>query len=133
MADKDFVHEFLATWVGGMMAEDTQALPDGSGFAVMSMPLTKDHWLTAELAPDDPYEEPPMPLRTGTAVVRDETGRSREDWAEMVRAAARWAVRASTMRGTETDFDPDAMVQNMVVGMLGYWTPDGLSHLDEIR
>ena len=35
------------------------------------------------------------------------------------------------MSGLDDDFDPDALVQNMVVGMLGYWTYDGFSHLDE--
>lgn len=28
--------------------------------------------------------------------------------------------------------DPDAVLQNLVVGFLGYWTPDGLSDLDMV-
>ena len=41
--------------------------------------------------------------------------------------AAKYAVVGATMRGKDTDFDPDALVQNMVVGLLGYFTHDGLS------
>jgi len=103
----------LADAVGGTI-EHVERLPDGSGAAVLSMPLPADHWLT-----QPGYNEPPMPFRRGT----DDP--ERQDWAEKIRAAARYAVRASTMNGTEDDFDPDAMVQNMVVGMIGYFTPDG--------
>ena len=47
--------------------------------------------------------------------------------AQAVRAAIKYAIRGATMCGQEMDFDPDAMVQNMIVGLLGYWTADGLS------
>lgn len=94
-------------------------LPDGSAFAIESMPLPKDHWLYAE---DD--EPPPMGLRCGTS------HRLRRDLVKHVQEAAQYAVRAATIRGTEDDFDPDALVQNMVVGLLGYSTPDGLSDED---
>ena len=63
-----------------------------------------------------------MPFRMGTADPR------RQDFNELVRAAAKYAIRSATMNGQENDFDPDAMVQNFVVAMLGYHTPDGLSH-----
>ena len=93
----------------------------------MSLPLPKDHWLTKPGC-----NEPPAPFRLGTA----EDGsnilpriKTREEFAQKIREATRYAVRASTMNGKVDDFDPDAVVQNMVVGMLGYWTPDGLSHL----
>jgi len=99
---------------GGKITE-VGSLPDGSGFATASFPLPKDHWLTA-----DGDNVPPMPMRMGTGLLRDEA-------ASQVRAAARYAIRASTWNGKESDFDPDAMVQNFVVGMLGYWTPSGLS------
>ena len=88
-------------------------LPDGSGAFVMSWPLPKDHWLYA-----DHDNEPPMPMRVGV-------GPERDALAAQVRAAARYAVRGATMNGKAMDFDPDALVQNMVVGLLGYWTPDG--------
>lgn len=98
----------------------TTILPDGSAFDVMSLPLPKDHWIYATDA-DGFHEPPPMPFRMGYADPR------REQFNEMVRAAARYAIKASTMNGQDSDFDPDAMVQNFVVGMLGYHTPDGLS------
>lgn len=107
----------LAENAGGTI-ETVGALPDGSGFAMMTLPLPKDHWLTAE-----GHNEPPMPLRIGT----DDP--SRAVMVEQVRSAARYAVRASTDNGKIVDFDPDAMVQNMIVGLLGYFTPDGTSQL----
>ena len=58
---------------------------------------------------------PPMPMRVGL-------GSKRNELADQVKAAARYAIRASTMNGKEMDFDPDAMVQNMIVGLLGPWT-----------
>lgn len=91
-------------------------LPDGSGAATMSFPLPKDHWLT-----QPGYNEPPMPFRIGT----DDP--ARREWVEKIRLAAKYAVRAATMNGALDDFDPDALVQNMVVGMVGYFTVDGLS------
>lgn len=104
---------------GGKVKEIGQ-LPDGSGFMTASFPLPKDHWLYAKDA-DGFYSAPPMPFRMGTDDVRH------QEFCAMVTAAARHAVRASTMGGQESDFDPDAMVQNFIVGMLGYHTPDGLS------
>lgn len=99
---------------GGQVGEITR-LPDGSSYAVVSFELPSDHWLTAEGA-----NVPPMPLRMAN-------GPARQAMAEKVQTAARYAVRASTRNGAEEDFDPDAMVQNMVVGLLGYWTEDGAS------
>jgi len=98
-------------------------LPDGSGFMTASFPLPKTHWLYAE--PANGFDAPPMPLRMGSSDPR------RQKLNAMVREAARYAVRAATMRGRDEDFDPDALVQNMVVGLLGYHTADGLSGLDE--
>lgn len=113
----------------GGKVEEAFALPDGSGGAVVSFPLPQNHWLYGHDDKPIPgysftYNAPPMPFRMGTDDPR------REEWASKIRLAARYAVRASTMDGKEEDFDPDAMVQNMVVGMLGYWTPDGLTDDD---
>lgn len=94
--------------------DEVTKLPDGSAFATMSFPLPKDHWLYKE-----GYNEPPMPLRMGTDFVY------RNELAAKITEAAKYAVRASTMNGKIIDFDPDAMIQNFVVGMIGYWTPDG--------
>ena len=96
--------------------EEAGLLPDGSGFAVMTMPLPKDHWLYA-----DHDNIPPMPFRRGT----DEP--SRQKWVKMIEAAGRYAVRCATMNGQEMDFDPDALIQSLIVGMVGYYTPTGRS------
>lgn len=87
-------------------------LPDGSAFATASLPLPKDHWIYEECG------EPPMPWRIGVSEERDAKARQ-------ITEAVRYAVRASTMSGKESDFDPDAMVQNVIVGLLGYWTLTG--------
>lgn len=63
-----------------------------------------------------------MPLQVGLSEERDQL-------ASAITEAARYAVRASTMNGQEKDFDPDAMVQNMIVGLIGYWTSTGESRL----
>jgi hypothetical protein len=97
-------------------AEWCARLPDGSGAAVVSFPLPDNHWLTAE------HENvPPMPFRMGTDDPR------RTEWKNAIRDAGKYAVRCATMNGADNDFDPDALVQNLVVGMIGYFTPDGFS------
>jgi hypothetical protein len=83
-------------------------------FAIMSMPLPKDHWLY-----DPAPNVPPMPFRMGTDDPR------RESFVEAIRAAGKHAMRAASINGTEADLDPDALVQNFIVGMLGYFSPDG--------
>jgi hypothetical protein len=102
----------MAASLGGTIQE-TGRLPDGSGFATMSLPLPKDHWIYA-----DRVDDPPAPMRIGRGADRDKL-------AAQIREAARYAVRGATMNGREMDFDPEALVQNMIVGMLGYWTEDG--------
>lgn len=98
------------------MTEPTMpVLPDGSSYFTMSLPLPDDHWLT-----QPGHDDPPMPMRMGC-------GAQRNRLADMIRAVTRYAVRASTMNRRDMDFDPDAMVQNMIIGLLGYWTEDGLS------
>jgi hypothetical protein len=94
-------------------------LPDGSGCFTASFPLPRDHWLY------EPTGEPPAPWRVGE-------GERRSDLAGHITQAARYAIKASTMSGLDDDFDPDALVQNMLVGMLGYWTHDGHTHADDI-
>lgn len=124
----------VASNLGGKI-EEVGRLPDDSGFAVISMPLPADHWSTQD---DGKFEPPPMPFRMGTherIIVAMNDGRlrdfseslSREQCADRIRAAGRYAYRAATMKGKETDLDPDALIQNLVVGLLGYWTDTGLS------
>ncbi len=118
MSTKDTLDR-LAKDLGGEI-EEVCALPDGSGFATMTMPLPKDHWLH-----EGAYPVPPMPFRMGKGDPR------RKAMEEAIWAAAKYAVRASTMRGQDMDFDPDALCQNMVVGMLGYHTPNALAGDDD--
>lgn len=106
--------KWLVEGAGGKVTEGPTALPDGSGFILASFPLPKDHWIYQATG------EPPMPFRRGTSDPQ------RAAWAEKIQEAGRYAIRGSTMSGKEMDFDPDAMLRNLVVGMLGYWTPTGL-------
>lgn len=101
--------------------DEVGSLPDGSGFAVVSMSLPGSHWLYAKT---EDYEPPPMLLRCGTDHVQH------EKLCRAVWAAAKYAVRAATMNGKLQDFDPDALCQSMVVGLLGYHTSNGLSSDD---
>jgi hypothetical protein len=102
---------------GGKLEESVGPLPDGTGAATASFPLPEGHWYKAK-----GHNVPPMPFRCGEDDVA-----LREELEESCREAARFAVRASTMNGTARSTDPDALVQNFVVGMLGYHTSDGLS------
>lgn len=88
-------------------------LPDGSAF-----PLPKDHWIY-QTDSNGFCLPPPMPLRMPL-------GAKRYEIAEMIREATKYAVRASTRSGRDMDFDPDAMCRNMIVGLIGYYTSDGL-------
>jgi len=88
-------------------------LPDGSGVMVASTELPKDHWLYEE-----GFDEPPAGLRVGLSP-------EREELVKKVREAGKYAVRASTMNGKDPNWDPDAVVQNFIVGLLGYFTHDG--------
>lgn len=129
---------------GGGTVKSITLIPTTDGgthsSATVSFPLPKDHWLYED---NDDANAPPMPFKCGfddkaelvvihpdTPPVRDYMAAmhmTREEFAEHIRAAARYAVRASTMHGKNPDFDPDAMVLNVVVGMLGYWTSNGLT------
>ena len=104
----------------GGTVEEMGALPDGSGFATASFPLPENHWLTA---PGNNCA-PPMPLRMGTDHMQH------EDMVKAIWAAAKYALRSATMNGTE-EMDPDALCQNMVVGLIGYHTHDGTSRLED--
>ena len=79
--------------------------------------LWKIHWLYAPNEyKDGEYEPIDLPKPILTHALRD-----------AVVAAVRYAVRGATMRGQETDFDPDALVQNAVYALCGaYTTPPQL-------
>ena len=108
--------------------ESVMILPDGSAFGVMSFRLPDDHWIYAPNEyRDGEYEPIDLPKPILTHQLRD-----------AVVAAVRYAVRGATMRGQETDFDPDALVQNAVYALCGpYTTPPqrtwvGLTDEDDI-
>ena len=90
---------------------DFTVLPDGSAFGTVSLPLPKNHWLY-QPCPDGWDEErdcaPDRPRPILSHAQRD-----------AVIAAGRYAVRGATMCGKESDFDPDALVQNLVVALCG--------------
>lgn len=131
MSNEKHPVEQIAEASGGKIT-DAGALPDGSGYAVISIPLSKDHWIYG----GEPGEPPPAPFRVGVGdkvIIRCGDSEfeqlTRGQLADRIRSAGRYAVRAATTRGTDMDFDPDALLQNLIVGMLGYWTEDGYSHL----
>jgi hypothetical protein len=101
---------------------DCIILPDGSAFGCMSFPLPVDHWIYT--TDDYGYTGPP-PM-----TFRMRAGVDRKEMENKIRIAAQYAVKASTQCGKDNDFDPDALVQNMIVGMLGYFTLDGLADED---
>jgi hypothetical protein len=107
----------LAQNAGGKI-DSVERLPDGSGIALMSMPLPEDHWLTKD---QDKSNIPPMPFRMGIMHP------CRKGYEEALRAAGRYAVRCATLNGTIDDFDPDALINNLIVGFLGYHSGNGLS------
>ena len=101
-------------------------------FGTMSLPLPENHWIHKQ--PGVTFNAPPMPFRVGSKElieikIGDRNGfiLSREQFAQAIRVAGRYAVKSATMDGEDNDFDPNALVLNLVVGFLGYWTENGLS------
>lgn len=95
------------------MTESTK-LPDGSGFVCASLPHPKDHWLLCDNTDLPPFRMGKYhPCRKG--------------FEQALRDAGKYAIRRATMNGKEKDFDPDALLQNLIIGFLGYHTEDGLS------
>jgi hypothetical protein len=82
-----------------------------SGFAVVSFPLPEDHWLYApNVGGWDATRGCPADL---PLPVLDNSHR------EAVKQAVRWALRGATMNGTESNFDPDALVLNAAYALCG--------------
>ena len=107
--------EDLADATGGAVTGVT-VLPDGTGFATLSTPLREDHWLyeTDALAPG--YSGPsPMPMAGNC---HDPLRLILQDHLQV---AARYGVRSATSCGREDDFDPDALVRNVEIGLFGYY------------
>jgi len=116
-AVRNLIHD-----LGGEVVDGPVVLPDDSGFITASFPLPKSHWLT-----QPGQNVPPIPLLQGT------NHPGRQWWSEALRAAGKYALRCATMNGTEVDLDPDALLQNLVVGFLGYNTPSGLFDEEEFN
>jgi hypothetical protein len=116
---------------------------DGTGFATMSFPLPKDHWLykyeNGDVAGSGVRcDVPPMPFRMGKrariniAIHNEQSGPlvlnlSLSEFEALISKAGRYAIRASTEHGKDNDWDPDAVLQNLRVAFTGYCTDNGLS------
>lgn len=80
--------------------------------------LPDDHWIRARV--DSRFDAPPMPFRMGLKDLRSTIVRDK------AREAIQQAIRASTACGTSKSIDPDALVQNCLVALFGYFTDTGL-------
>lgn len=116
----DFISD-LADAVGGTVKE-VGIHPDGeSGFATMSMPLPEDHWLY-ETDEKGFQPRPHYPMLAGNeSLARDYLARL------IVNHGGKYGVKAATSNGREDDFDPDALVRNIELGLFGLRTSSGLS------
>jgi hypothetical protein len=99
-------------------------LPDGSAFAIMSTPLSEDHWIF-KLTDDGFTPLPEFGLLMGTE------NPARAEMARLITDAVRYGVKCATNNGRDKDFDPDAIVLQSVVGLLGYHTADGRAQEDD--
>lgn len=95
-------------------------LPDGSAFMTAQLPLPSDHWLYYKPEPFT-LDAPPMTM------LAPSNHPLRQAMTPKVREALRYALRVTTCNGKYLDFDPDALEQNLLVGLFGYATDDGLS------
>lgn len=86
-----------------MSEEDKTTIPP---FTTASMSLPSDHWIY------EPEEDGPPAIKVSDEAKKDQLRK-------VVAKAARNAIRAATMSGKEPDFDPDALVQNLLVQMIG--------------
>ena len=96
--------------------------PDGeSGFATMSSPLPSDHWLyVTDQEGYTPRAHYPM-LAGRESMARDFLGKM------IVEHGGKHGVKSATSNGRDMDFDPDALVRNVELGLFGLWTDNGLT------
>lgn len=122
----DIISE-LADACGGTVHE-VGIHPGGeSGFATMSFPLPEDHWLY-ETTEDGFQPRPHYPMRAGG------DSKARRYLSRLIAEhGGQYGVKAATSNGRENDFDPDALVRNIEIGLFGVFTEDGLhrSTIDE--
>lgn len=114
----------LADGVGGTI-DEVGMYPDGeSGFATMSFPLPKDHWIYTTT--EDGFTPPaPWPMLVGGHTV------VRAYLDEVLREGIRYGVKCATRCGREDDFDPDVIVSQARNGLLGVYTETGRSGSEE--
>jgi hypothetical protein len=115
--------------VGGTVESVDGPLLDETFSATLNFPLPADHWLTQH-----PNAKSPAPfcmgIRDRASIVVKRAGRpqgstlTRDEFAEALRSAARYAIK-STIGDKDQDFSPDAMVEQFVIGVLGYPTETG--------
>lgn len=100
--------------VSGSTGNGAPGLSSGPPFIV----LPADHWL------HEAAGKPPMGSRLGTdnAVYEERT--------KKLIAAGIYALRVATAH-TSQGIDPDDLILNLVIGLHGYATPDGLPVADE--
>jgi hypothetical protein len=95
---------------GGKIDENSTAkLPDGSGCCTASFPLPKDHWLYDREADAHPQPSELLPLLRWRGT----------DLERKVSRAVKSAIRGATDHGRVMDFDPDALVQNLMYNLFG--------------
>jgi hypothetical protein len=94
----------------------------GSKFDEKPWTLMKKHWLYADVP-----HVPPMPMRMGT---HDE---QRALIVKAIKDAGKYAMKVTSRNGDIQNFDPDDFLNNLVIGMIGYWTDTGLSLDDSIN
>jgi len=85
-------------------------LPDGSACFTAKLPLPAEHWLYAPRgewdSTRDDYADKPYPILP-------------RDMAPAIREAAKYAIRGATDCGKDMDFDPDALVLNLINVLCG--------------
>ncbi len=98
-------------------------LPDGSGCFSMNFPLPVDHWI---------YQKAPdgfLPIAPNTFLKIINPGQY-DTLSDKIREIAQYVIQVSTNCGRAMDFDPDAMVQNFTMALLGQNPDNVLSTTD---
>lgn len=119
----DMISE-LADGIGGTVREVGIHPGGGSGFAVLSLELPKDHWLYTTT--EDGFTPPaPWPLLyPGHTLAREYLSRE-------LQPGVQYGIKTVTYNGREDDFDPDAMVNQILNGIFGVHTSTGRSTSEE--
>lgn len=105
---RGFVDNTLALPSDHSINVPVTVLPDGSAVMLTSTPLPKDHWL---------YEGTENNLPK--CVLTSEIVQDSEKLKYLIRTAGKYAIKTCTRNGQDMDFDPDAMLQALVLALLG--------------